>query len=283
MTFILKNKLKIAFSLFTLLIFLMIYERFLCHNKGVNWGGLATFYSGMYGNHFYKFLCLDNGLNTLNLWKEGHFIENLQAFFLFISIFLIFLSSKIIKNININTNKNKNKNIYFFLIIQCVGLIFFLGEEISWGQHFFHWESPIIFTTYNNQSETNLHNMSNLLNELPRSLVLIWCSLSSLTLIIINKFYKINKFFYLIIYPSKYLLYISLLLIFFRLPDLMLDKLDLHPGHLENPRLGIFYDKISFNFLRLSELIELIFSFYFFIYAITLRDELYKNLKKKSI
>ena len=62
----------------------------------------------------------------------------------------------------------------------------------------------------------------------------------------------------------------------------MLDKLDLHPGHLENPRLGIFYDKISFNFLRLSELIELIFSFYFFIYGITLREEFYKNLKKKK-
>ena len=274
MNFFLKNKINIAFSLFVLLIFLITYERFLCHNIGVNWGGVATFYTGMYGNEFYKFLCLDNGLNTFDIWEESKSIENLQALFLLISIFLLFLTSIKIKN--------TNKNIFYFLILHCLGLVFFLGEEISWGQHIFGWESPTLFMEYNNQGETNLHNTSNLLNELPRSLVLIWCSLSILILIIINKFNKINKLLYVIIFPHKNLLYIALLLIFFRFPDLIIDKFDLHPGHLENSRLGIFYDKISFNFLRLSELIELIFSYYFLIYAITLRDEINKKLALKS-
>jgi len=268
MNFLLKNKLNIAFCFFILLIFLTAYERFLCHNLGINWGGLATFYAEMYGNQFYKFLCLDNGFNTLNIWDEAQFVENLQAIFLLISISLIFSISK--------KTKKLDKNIYYFLMIQCLGLTYFLGEEISWGQHIFHWESPASFVTHNNQAETNLHNISNLLNELPRSLVLLWCSLSTLLLIIFNKFHKINKFLYLVIFPNRNLLYISLLLIFFTLPDLIIDKFNLHPGHLENTRLGIFYDKISFNFLRLSELHELIFSYYFFIYAITLRDKIKK-------
>ena len=274
MKFLLTNKLTIIFSLFILLIFLTIYERFLCHNLGVNWGGFATFYTGMYGNQFYKFLCLDNTLNTLNLWDEAKFIESLQAIFLCISIFTIFFTSKIIKNLD--------KNLYYFLIFQCIGLTYFFGEEISWGQNIFYWESPALFIELNNQGETNLHNMSNLLNQLPRALVLLWCSLSVITLLIINKFYKVNRLLHLAICPNKDLVYISILLIFFTLPDLIIDKFDLHPGHSENPRLGIFYDKISFNFLRLSELHELIFSYYFFIYALTLREKAKAELKKLS-
>ena len=82
---------------------------------------------------------------------------------------------------------------------------------------------------------------------------------------------------------------------FFTLPDLIIDKLNLHPGqsfNFDNPnevisymvakkpptidthRLGIFYEQISFNFLRLSELHELIFSYYFFIHSLTLREKI---------
>lgn len=42
------------------------------------------------------------------------------------------------------------------------GLIFvYLGEEISWGQQIFHWESAEIFNDYNFQKETNVHNFLN--------------------------------------------------------------------------------------------------------------------------
>ena len=46
----------------------------------------------------------------------------------------------------------------------------------------------------------------------------------------------------------------------------------MHPGHVDEfgkeiPG-NIFYDIITFNFIRLSELHELIFSFYFLYYSI---------------
>ena len=34
----------------------------------------------------------------------------------------------------------------------------FLGEEISWGQRVFGWETPELFGDYNKQNETNFHN-----------------------------------------------------------------------------------------------------------------------------
>ena len=267
MKFLIKNKINLLYSLFACLVVLLVYERFLCHNLGVNWGGLATFYKGMYNHPVYNSLCRDNIFNTQNLWDEGNFVENLQAFLLFFSILILFFITKKIKN--------KNINIYYFLILQCVGLIFFLGEEISWGQHIFQWESPEIFLKNNKQEETNLHNISNLLNEYPRSLVLLWCSFSSIAIIIASKFYEIDKLKYLVICPNNKIIYISLLLIFFVLPDLIIDKFDMHPGHLNDPKLALFYDQISFNFLRLSELHELIFSFYFFVYSLMLKEKIF--------
>ncbi len=38
-------------------------------------------------------------------------------------------------------------------------LLFACGEEISWGQRIFGWDSPPWFQIYNNQQETNVHNL----------------------------------------------------------------------------------------------------------------------------
>ena len=53
-----------------------------------------------------------------------------------------------------------------------LGCIYFLGEEISWGQHLFDWETPAAWGAINDQHETNLHNISGvvgvMLDQLPR-------------------------------------------------------------------------------------------------------------------
>lgn len=50
----------------------------------------------------------------------------------------------------------KGLALWFFLAAMvCVG---FGGEEASWGQHWFGWESPDYFEQNNRQGETNFHN-----------------------------------------------------------------------------------------------------------------------------
>ena len=53
--------------------------------------------------------------------------------------------------------KSTKRNIYFALL----GILFFLafGEEISWGQRIFGWNTPEGFSEINAQEETNLHNL----------------------------------------------------------------------------------------------------------------------------
>ena len=198
-----------------------------------------------------------------NYWLENGFIENLQAIFVLVSIIIL---------IKIKFNLKKLNFVNLFIIIKILALIYYLGEEISWGQHFFKWDSPIIFQEINNQKETNLHNISNLFDQLPRALVYIWCAFS---IILINftklKNYK-NKDFFLLISPNTKLIYISFLLLALSIPDIIVDLFNMHPGHVDEfgkeiPG-NIFYDIITFNFIRLSELHELIFSFYFLYYSI---------------
>ncbi len=200
-----------------------------------------------------------------NFWNENGFIENLSSLFLFFAIIFLFKARNLYRDI---------KFINIFLIIKILALIYFLGEEISWGQHFFKWTSPDFFKNANIQGETNIHNISNLFDQVPRSLVIIWCSLTVPITLLINKSQKINENLLKILCPDKNLKFLSIILLFFILPDLFVDKLGLHPGHVDALGQGIetsvFYDTITFNFLRLSEFHELIFTFYFFIYSLSI-------------
>ena len=162
---------------------------------------------------------------------------------------------------------------YVYLYI--TGLFYFFFEEISWGQHFFYWDTPSYFTEINHQNETNFHNISNLLNELPRSLLTIWCIIP----FILIKFLKsiINDTFLIhFCYPSENLKKISILILIFYVPDFALDKLNIYPEP-SKPLGGHFIttdikprevaDFITFNFVRLSELVELLFCYYILSHA----------------
>ncbi len=49
-----------------------------------------------------------------------------------------------------------------FSLLAMAGMFFFFGmEEISWGQHIFHWKTPRQWQEINYQHESNLHNLFN--------------------------------------------------------------------------------------------------------------------------
>jgi hypothetical protein len=49
--------------------------------------------------------------------------------------------------------------------------LYIAGEEISWGQHFFHWNTPEYWAAVNRQEETNLHNTWAIFEKTPRSIL----------------------------------------------------------------------------------------------------------------
>ena len=254
-----KNKTLINF--FIVLLFIFLLEGLICQPGIGRWNDLIVISDNI------KFTTLSGCRDFFfldNFWKENGFVENLQALFILFAIILLFLARPLYK---------QNKVINFFLIIKIIALIYYLGEEISWGQHFFKWNSPEFFITNNIQNETNIHNISNFFDQIPRLLVLIWCGLSVPIILILEKRIKINRDIFKIVCPSKKLIFISLILLLLFFPDFIIDKFNLHPGWTEE-RTGYrinnysyFFDILTFNFVRLSELHETIFSFYFLLYA----------------
>jgi hypothetical protein len=60
-----------------------------------------------------------------------------------------------------------------WLILIALGTLYLLGEESSWGQHYFNWETGGFFADYNDQGETNVHNMSSWFDQKPRAILLL--------------------------------------------------------------------------------------------------------------
>ncbi len=60
-----------------------------------------------------------------------------------------------------------------WLIAWCLGVGYFLGEDMNWGQYLFGWQAEGFFAS-NKEAETNLHNMSPWFNQKPRMLVQAW-------------------------------------------------------------------------------------------------------------
>jgi len=212
-----------------------------------------------------------NSFLIKNILKENGFIENIQSILLLASILILFFTIKYIK---------KKLFIYVFIILKIIALTYYLGEEISWGQHFLEWNSPEIFLEINNQQETNLHNISNLFDQLPRSLVIIWCGFIPIFFYLIKNKLKFNKNIKLLILPNIKLLVVATIFLIFFLPDFFIDKFGFHPGHHadgKDIKEALYFDFFSFNYVeRLSEIHELIFCFYFFIYSVSLSEKLKK-------
>ena len=53
------------------------------------------------------------------------------------------------------------------------GLFYIVGEEISWGQQYFHWATEGWFAIHNDQGETNFHNTSSWFDQKPRAVILV--------------------------------------------------------------------------------------------------------------
>ncbi len=238
--------------------------------------GIYSFYHYKV-SFFIKFIDYDyrSGINPI-VWNESGIVENLQVLFLIIAIFncFVFLKKKIIYT--------TSKFFVFFIYIYFMGLIYFFFEEISWGQHFFNWKTPVIFENLNQQKETNFHNISNLFNEVPRTLLLLWCSLS---FIAVKKLFE-YKNLKLFVFPDYNLRKISFIILIVVIPDLILKKLNLYvdyPHNLDHcPALGtcFFYPYpiefiqnfevfalFTFNFVKLSEFQELLFTYYILIHS----------------
>ncbi len=79
--------------------------------------------------------------------------------------------------------------VFTVALIGSLSCLYIAGEEMSWGQHFFHWRTPDYWAAINQQNETNLHNAYLISEGLPRSILEIFIAIGGLGVPLVAVFY----------------------------------------------------------------------------------------------
>jgi hypothetical protein len=61
--------------------------------------------------------------------------------------------------------------VFTVAVVGALSCLYIAGEEMSWGQHIFHWNTPEYWAMVNRQEETNLHNTYAIFEKTPRSIL----------------------------------------------------------------------------------------------------------------
>ena len=156
-----RNKFVIYNNILSIILIILLLYSF---DYSLGWG-LNLIFPNIY---FATFGTGNNGFDEF-IWNENGVIEFFQILIIFAALVVL---------VNGFLNRKYLNLIKFLIIFQFFGLIYIFLEEISWGQHFFKFESPNLFLDkenflYNKQGEFNFHNTSNLFNEFVLILV-VW-------------------------------------------------------------------------------------------------------------
>ena len=132
---------------------------------------------------------------TAYIWfvrSEFGVIENLTVIIL---IFAVGMSVQTYREIPAACSKC-SKNVRPLIVLWALGCLYFAGEELSWGQHFFGWHTPDRWQVYNMQNETNVHNVGGIVGEvtgqLPRNLLTLFVIVAGIIVPVVIRFTNIR-------------------------------------------------------------------------------------------
>lgn len=224
--------------------------------------------------HSTYFILLLQDYHIIWLCREDGVIENLGALFFIITSGLFF--SAYIHSFGSGNNSvffHRNRNIFYLLL----GILFLIcfGEEISWGQRIFNWETPALLSEINSQRETNLHNIWLLNGQIPGqpSTRILGIRLN------MNSLFSVFWLFFCVIVPlmDKASLKTSMFLGRIRMPIAPLWIGALFLTHAIS--FHIIYNFLPYNIpAQLAELRETNYAFIFFVFAYHEHKKIHKNL-----
>ncbi len=157
-----------------------------------------------------------------------------------------------------------------FLVVYALGCLYFAGEEASWGQHWFGWETTgEYFLERNDQLETNLHNTSIWLDRIPKAIVSLGIFIGGIIVPLSFRFrgktvdYK-SRFWWL--WPT-----------WICLPTAIFATTVTWPGKIER------YTDLSFYFELSNEMKEFYIGYFFLLFIASLAVRLYRLQRQEQL
>ena len=137
----------------------------------------------------------------------------------------------------------------------------FLGEEISWGQHYFHWQTPQGWSEINIQHETNLHNLHKYFEKTPRFLFSVMALVGGIVIPITIRAKKISLSSdspYYWLWPTIVCMPTCIMALTIGIPEKITHELErelwdflvIEPGELKECFLAIFMFLYTLSFYR---------------------------------
>lgn len=146
-----------------------------------------------------------------------------------------------------------------WVALHTLACIYFGGEEISWGQHLFGWNTPESIAQLNDQGETNLHNMSSWFDQKPRLVLELWILVGGILIPLLGVREQRRLSANVVsswVWPTVECLPTAVLAILVRLPERLKDVFDLEALPYE---------------IRYSEPQEYYFALFLLLYLLALR------------
>jgi len=143
---------------------------------------------------------------------EGYGVLELLHFFVPIGALIIAL------NLLSNQLVREHRLLTVFIALAALACFYIAGEEMSWGQHFFHWQTPEYWSELNRQDETNLHNTYAIFDKTPRLILEIGILVGGIILpLLALKNSEITEIDWAVFFPPITIMPVALTAAFFKL------------------------------------------------------------------
>ena len=142
---------------------------------------------------------------------EGYGILELLHFFVPLAGLVIAL------RLLLTSQVRRHRLLMLFLALAAFACFYIAGEEMSWGQHFFHWQTPEYWSELNRQDETNLHNTYAIFDKTPRLILEIGILIGGIIIpIMALKNPKIREMDWALFFPPITIMPVALTAVFFK-------------------------------------------------------------------
>lgn len=180
---------------------------------------------------------------------------------------ILVIAAAVAARIFLTMDRARDRLLTAWVVLALICCLYVGGEEISWGQQIFAWQTPDTWSQINDQNETNLHNTSAWFDQKPRLILEIGIIIGGILLPLYRRF-KPNGL------PARFDLFYP--------TNILVPLAVIATATKQSQTLAEFL-KLGHPFHRVSEVQELLFFMFVLVYLLILKERIAARDARPSV